>query len=690
MHNNRQQIIAEIEQQLQKTRSKEKRIVLLNQLAAECKEDIPHKAVTYAEQSRQLSEELLKHAASNLQVQFYKKHLAKALHILAFCLRTTTRIQEAEQYALRAIVLYKELHEPEQVAFVQYHTGFLYWLYHRYQDALDMFRNAISTFYKVGNIRYYHNGRTSMSNTLLRLGKYSEAEEYLLESMQYARSNNLEPDLSVALVGLGNLYEDRSQFDKALPCYKESIELLRRIGSPINLAGALTGMGGICKILGNISESIEYNNEALSIYNQTGNITGAVTVMEILSGIYLHQGDFEKSIAIALNIIEKLEGTEYKRILAGAYNNIASVYIAQHNYLKSAEYFTKAHDIYAQIQDVRGVCFTNSNIAEVFSDNNQWHEALPYITTAWSMATENKFLDLEIEIASVYGKILAVVQSDTEALQIYNSTFNTCIEFGHKRGAIFLSMYAGNSYYRLGNLAEAEERYQYSLRTALDIGEKQQAMNAHKCLAELYERNNASAQALQHYKEFHTIERLLFNEQSTKRISYLQVLHETETAEKERDIFRLENEKLQSENEFKSKELSAMALHLVQKNEMLDTLRTKARAIVESYAEKSRQLAIEMVQQIESNIRDDNSWDSFNQQFTQLHSGFAQTLSERFPNLTPMELKICALLKIQLSTKEIAAALVLSTRTVEDHRNRMRKKFGLSKEENLATFLASL
>ena len=112
--------------------------------------------------------------------------------------------------------------------------------------------------------------------------------------------------------------------------------------------------------------------------------------------------------------------------------------------------------------------------------------------------------------------------------------------------------------------------------------------------------------------------------------------------------------------------------------------------MVESYAEKSRQLAIEMVQQIESNIRDDNSWDSFNQQFTQLHSGFAQTLSERFPNLTPMELEICALLKIQLSTKEIAAALVLSTRTVEDHRNRMRKKFGLSKEENLATFLASL
>jgi DNA-binding CsgD family transcriptional regulator len=97
-----------------------------------------------------------------------------------------------------------------------------------------------------------------------------------------------------------------------------------------------------------------------------------------------------------------------------------------------------------------------------------------------------------------------------------------------------------------------------------------------------------------------------------------------------------------------------------------------------------------MVREIDAAINDDSAWETFNERFQELHQDFLKTLSGRFPALTPGELRICALLKISLSTKEIASILRVSARTVEDHRNNIRKKLGLSAKENFATFLMTL
>ena len=65
-------------------------------------------------------------------------------------------------------------------------------------------------------------------------------------------------------------------------------------------------------------------------------------------------------------------------------------------------------------------------------------------------------------------------------------------------------------------------------------------------------------------------------------------------------------------------------------------------------------------------------------------------LSQRYPNLTPGELKVCALLKVNLSNKEIANLLSVSIRNVESHRYWIRKKMGLSSDVNLSVYLAGM
>ncbi|RYY00234.1 MAG: hypothetical protein EOO53_22325 [Gammaproteobacteria bacterium] len=83
----------------------------------------------------------------------------------------------------------------------------------------------------------------------------------------------------------------------------------------------------------------------------------------------------------------------------------------------------------------------------------------------------------------------------------------------------------------------------------------------------------------------------------------------------------------------------------------------------------------------------DENWEHFAHHFDKVHTDFLVVLKSRYPNLTPGELKLCAYLRMNLSNKEIAQLVNISTRGVEIARYRLRKKLGLSKETNLFDFL---
>mgnify|MGYP005836346855 CR=1 FL=1 len=96
-----------------------------------------------------------------------------------------------------------------------------------------------------------------------------------------------------------------------------------------------------------------------------------------------------------------------------------------------------------------------------------------------------------------------------------------------------------------------------------------------------------------------------------------------------------------------------------------------------------------LIEELDKSKTDEKSWRLFEQQFESVHQNFIQTLTKQFPELTKTELRLCVLLKIQLSTKEIAQLLFLSPRSVETYRLHLRPKLGLSQNTNLTEFLLS-
>jgi len=161
--------------------------------------------------------------------------------------------------------------------------------------------------------------------------------------------------------------------------------------------------------------------------------------------------------------------------------------------------------------------------------------------------------------------------------------------------------------------------------------------------------------------------------------------------EKERELIQLRNEKLQAELSFKSSELASSTMAIIKKNEFLmkvkDMLRTQKEQLGTRYPDKYYDT---LVQKIDDNMSSQDDWTVFETNFERAHEQFMKTLKDNYDDLTPSDLRLCAFLRMNLSSKEIAPLLGISVRGVENHRYRLRKKFNLEADSNLTDFIIRL
>ncbi|HAN77271.1 MAG TPA: hypothetical protein DCQ31_05590, partial [Bacteroidales bacterium] len=154
--------------------------------------------------------------------------------------------------------------------------------------------------------------------------------------------------------------------------------------------------------------------------------------------------------------------------------------------------------------------------------------------------------------------------------------------------------------------------------------------------------------------------------------------------ESEQRIILLENEKLQNEIGHKNSQLASTTMAIISKNEVLNEIKTELEAFkVELGTRLPAKYLKKIYSLIDQNIAGENDWKVFENYFDQAHENFLQRLKLSFPDLTPGDLKLCAYLRMNLSSKEIAQLLNISIRGVEVHRYRLRKRLKLDSNSNL-------
>ena len=149
---------------------------------------------------------------------------------------------------------------------------------------------------------------------------------------------------------------------------------------------------------------------------------------------------------------------------------------------------------------------------------------------------------------------------------------------------------------------------------------------------------------------------------------------------------RVRNEQLSQDVDMKSRELAVSTMSLNSKNELLAFIKEDLK---KTNSDESRSVK-SVISTINKNITGNDSWSVFKEAFENTDKDFLKKIKLAHPSLTPNDLRLCAYLRLNLSSKEVAPLLNISVRSVEIKRYRLRKKMDLSHDQSLVEYILSV
>jgi len=180
--------------------------------------------------------------------------------------------------------------------------------------------------------------------------------------------------------------------------------------------------------------------------------------------------------------------------------------------------------------------------------------------------------------------------------------------------------------------------------------------------------------------------KVYYQRQREKLIEENNLLLEIKELENNQQLMKLRNEQLTKDVDSKSKELAVSTMNLIKKNELLSLIKED----LKKTSEEGNRNVKSVITTINKNINEEDSWNVFKEAFDSADKDFLKKVKQAHPSLTPNDLRLCAYLRLNLSSKEVAPLLNISVRSVEIKRYRLRKKMDLPHEQGLVEYILSI
>jgi len=355
---------------------------------------------------------------------------------------------------------------------------------------------------------------------------------------QTAKIDSLEAVLLIAkdthklpvLFNLIDIYE-HSDLDKSQKYGELALEIARENEKPKYEIEALINIG-ISKLdKGNYFEALQDFKLALSIARNNKFVKEEIQALNEVGIIYYYISNYEQALKYYLEALRKAEKSDYIQGAISAQNNIAIIYSQYKNYDKAAEYFLRSLKIYEEKQDKSHIASTSVNLSILYTETKEYNKALEYINKAIPLFLEMRE---KIRLVAAYnnrgtiykeqGKNILALKDFQKALKLGKET-----NFDSGQSSSFLNL--GNYYLRLNRYTSAVEHFSKSAEIALKLGDKEILKNAYKGLAEANYRLNNSNEAYLFFNLFLTYKDSIYNEESQKQVSELEIKYETEKKE---------------------------------------------------------------------------------------------------------------------------------------------------------------
>lgn len=177
-----------------------------------------------------------------------------------------------------------------------------------------------------------------------------------------------------------------------------------------------------------------------------------------------------------------------------------------------------------------------------------------------------------------------------------------------------------------------------------------------------------------------------YHRQKEKLIEENNRLLEIKELETEQELMKIKNHQLEKDFESKNRELASSTMSLIKKNELLTLIKDD----LKQNSEDGNKNIKSVISTINKNISEEDTWNIFKDAFNNADKDFLKKVKNLHPSLTPNDLRLCAYLRLNLSSKEIAPLLNISVRSVEIKRYRLRKKMELPHEQGLVEYILSI
>ena len=181
----------------------------------------------------------------------------------------------------------------------------------------------------------------------------------------------------------------------------------------------------------------------------------------------------------------------------------------------------------------------------------------------------------------------------------------------------------------------------------------------------------------------HIVSKRYYRKQREELLEKTKKESELKELESSQQIIKLNNDKLRNDIESKNRELATSTMNIIKKNDFLNAIKTELINGGDKNVSK-------VVRIIDKNLNNSDDWKMFQEAFNNADKNFLKKVKEKHQSLTPNDLRLCAYLRLNLSSKEIAPLLNISPRSVEVKRYRLRKKMELPHDSNLTSYILEI
>lgn len=491
-----------------------------------------------------------------------------------------------------------------------------------------------------------------------------------------------------------------SNLQKSHRLAEQAMELAQTCGDTLQLAYCHKNLGIVLQDLGNYADALKEFNTCYRLGAAIADHELMGIALTEMSNIHSVLGEYDLALRKGIQAAEFYKKAGLDMRYARCILNLTADFISLEQPDSVIKYLSDVEPIIRD-KDKIAEAFLQYNLGEAFKLKEDYEKALGHYTISEKGIANVGFQRLEVEIdlsrAQCYASLgnaqraydlVKIAQEKAKGMSDAEGEMNVLqytFEYGYEAGSYQESHEAGLAFLELRDSLLGAQRQEeiVLLQEEFEAERKENQIRLQQQENSLLQektktQRNRLLALLASILLVIAIAFVIYSRQRAKVAAQASLLQ----------LKVLENDKLNQEVAFKNRELSTKALHIAQKNEVLHRLQAD---LEEMAMEKGAQECVrEVVSTLKLERTVDSNWEQFTKQFTELNPDFYKQLSDRYEGLTKNDLRLAALLRMNLSSKDIAMMLSISDDGIKKARQRFRKKLDLRPDESLEALILSI